>query len=94
VLEIGQLMDARILANQQIVLVAEVPGKIRVLIALVVCNARKTEIERARFDEFPDARARHQAHADLAAAAARQCVGEVLVDARVRVDRVKQPMIV
>ena len=52
--EIRDVVDTGVLAHEQIVFIAEVPRKRRVLIAFVVRNARKAEIERTRFDQFPD----------------------------------------
>jgi hypothetical protein len=94
VFKIGQVPDAGILAHEQVELVAEVPGELRVAVALVVGDAGQAEIERAGLDQLPDARPRHQAHADIAAAAAAQFVGEILVDARVGVLRIQQAMVV
>ena len=92
--KIGQLAHPGILAHQQVILVAEIPGEGSELVTLGVGDAGKTEIERPGFDQLPDAGPRHQADGDLAAAAADQFVGDILVDAGIGIRRIEQAVIV
>lgn len=64
------------------------------LVAFRIGDAGQAEIECPRFDQLPDARTRHQADVDLAAAAADQLIGEILVDAGIGSGRVEQAVIV
>jgi hypothetical protein len=81
--EICLIAYAGILAHQQVVFVAEVPGKASEFIAFGVGDARQAEIECTRFNQLPDTGACQHACGDFTAAPTDQLVSNILVDTAV-----------